>query len=118
MLAKETDSLTDFRDGRINLHYLHVNKAKRGRSCRACHDTHASTNPMHVRESVPFGKWQMPISFTPTKTGGTCMAGCHKKLSYDRTILPMPTTAPSSGGKVEKEKNADKTPEKKSQAKE
>ena len=83
-LLKETSTVTRFRNGSTNLHYIHVNKPRRGRSCRACHSTHASPNPMHVRKSVPFGRWEMPINFVPSKTGGTCTAGCHRALAYDR----------------------------------
>lgn len=82
-LTKATTTLTRFRNGDQNLHYLHVNKQK-GRTCRACHSTHAGPNPMQVRESVPYGSWNMPVSFTPTTTGGTCEAGCHRELAYDR----------------------------------
>lgn len=90
-LAKTTTTLTRFRNGDQNLHYLHVNKAK-GRTCRACHSTHAGPNPMQVRESVPYGSWKMPVHFTPTATGGTCEAGCHRELPYDRQ-KPVPRGA-------------------------
>jgi predicted CXXCH cytochrome family protein len=83
-LQKTTDALTGFRNGDTNLHYLHVNKDPRGRTCRACHSTHASTQDMHVRESVPYGQWSLPVSFKPTTTGGSCSPGCHKPYSYDR----------------------------------
>ena len=58
---------TSFRDGDVNLHYLHVNKAKRGRTCRACHSTHASKHNVIIRDSVPFGRWELPIN-RPTLT--------------------------------------------------
>lgn len=83
-LEKTTDALTGFRNGDRNLHFLHVNKDPRGRTCRACHSTHASTQDMHVREAVPYGQWQLPVSFTPSQTGGSCNPGCHKPYSYDR----------------------------------
>jgi len=84
VLTKETANLTDFRNGRLNLHYLHVNKAERGRTCRSCHETHASNLPKHVSETVPYGKWDLPIGFTKSETGGTCKPGCHVPASYDR----------------------------------
>ena len=84
VLAEKTGGLTKFRNGEQNLHYLHVNKADKGRSCRACHATHTSSQPLHLRESVPFGKWDMPVSFTQGPTGGSCKAGCHEPMSYDR----------------------------------
>ena len=90
---KETDTVTGFRNGTKNLHLVHVADPKRGRTCRACHSTHASTNPMHMAETVPFGNWQMPIDFTRTRTGGSCASGCHRKLSYDREN-PVKLTGP------------------------
>jgi predicted CXXCH cytochrome family protein len=97
-LVKEarTDRLTNFRNGKTNLHFLHVNRRK-GRTCRACHATHASKKPFHITESVPFGKrgWPIPINFEKTDTGGSCLPGCHKKYVYDRVtpvvnIEPLP----------------------------
>ena len=84
VLLKQTSSLTGFRNGDVSLHYVHENKAPQGRSCRACHSTHASLNPLHIRELVPYGNWQLPINFTPTPTGGRCAPGCHQELAYDR----------------------------------
>lgn len=87
---KETDIFTNFRNGKINLHYLHVNKKIKGRTCRTCHAVHASNNKDHIREELPFGSWKVPIHFNKTKTGGSCVTGCHKKYSYDRqNPLPM-----------------------------
>jgi len=84
VLTQQTTGLTKFRNGTENLHFLHVNKADRGRNCRACHDLHAGPQPMLVRTSVPYGNWQMPINYKPTSTGGSCAPGCHKEFSYDR----------------------------------
>ncbi len=87
--------LTRFRDGDRNLHWLHVNRTK-GRTCRACHDVHASRNPFHIRDSVPFGSkgWALEIRFEKTETGGSCLPGCHARASYDRgpELLPKPST--------------------------
>ena len=80
----ETASLTDFRNGSSNLHYLHVNKDRRGRTCRSCHATHASNLPKHIRKSVPYGVWDLPIQFAKTETGGSCKPGCHVPYAYDR----------------------------------
>ena len=84
VLTQRTTGLTKFRNGERNLHFLHVNKSDRGRNCRACHDAHASPNPLHVRSSVPYGNWEMPINFKQTQTGGSCAPGCHKPFEYDR----------------------------------
>ena len=78
------DDQTNFRNGRLNLHYLHVHREKDGLTCRACHTEHASNQPAHVREKVPSGDWEIPIKFTRSKTGGTCVTGCHKEYTYDR----------------------------------
>ncbi|GBD97375.1 MAG TPA: cytochrome C [Nitrospirae bacterium] len=84
VLNPETTKLTNFRNGNENLHFKHVNKPIKGRTCRACHETHASNSPKHIREAVPFGSWQLPLNYQKTKTGGSCMPGCHKLKKYDR----------------------------------
>lgn len=83
---QRTTSLTDFRNGDLNLHYLHVNRETKGRTCRACHDTHASNNSKHIRESVPFGSggWKLPIAYEQTVEGGRCAPGCHVPYEYNR----------------------------------
>jgi predicted CXXCH cytochrome family protein len=81
---EKTATLTDFRDGDRNLHFVHVNKTPKGRTCRACHETHASNAPNHIRKSVPFGAWSLPVNFAKTENGGTCAPGCHAPFSYDR----------------------------------
>ncbi|MBI5495403.1 MAG: cytochrome c3 family protein [Deltaproteobacteria bacterium] len=86
--TEETTALTEFRDGKRNLHHLHVNKAERGRTCRACHEVHASKWPFHIREGVPFGNkgWILKIQYEKTATGGSCAKSCHPKRVYNRTI--------------------------------
>lgn len=82
---KTTTTATNFRNGDVNLHYLHITApGESGRSCRVCHATHAANNPQQVRESSPFGQWNVPINFTATETGGSCGAGCHRARTYDR----------------------------------
>lgn len=82
---RRTDTLTGFRNGDYNLHYVHINKSDKGRSCKTCHDAHASPQQRLVKERIPgFGSWDIPIRYTKTDTGGTCVAGCHKPKSYDR----------------------------------
>jgi predicted CXXCH cytochrome family protein len=103
VLSEKTTGLTNFRNGDTNLHFLHVNKSDRGRSCRACHAVHASANPMHIRDSVPYGSWNMPINYKRGEDGGTCTPGCHKSFTYDRKTpvnyeepAPVsPTTSPA-----------------------
>lgn len=84
VLVKETENLTDFRNGKNNLHYLHVNDPEKGRTCRACHATHASNEPKRLRETVLYGGWEIPMQFKKTETGGGCSPGCHNPLDYDR----------------------------------
>lgn len=84
VLDPETTKLTNFRNGEDNLHFRHVNKPEKGRTCRACHETHASNFPKHIRVSVPFGAWELPVNFDKTETGGSCTPGCHKTKAYDR----------------------------------
>lgn len=99
-----TASLTDFRNGDRNLHYQHVHMDKKGRTCRACHETHASNHPKHVRDGVPFGSggWMLPIQFAKTDTGGSCAPGCHKPMKYDRVTPaenePVQASTGAEGG--------------------
>jgi predicted CXXCH cytochrome family protein len=81
---ERTQTATGFRDGDRNLHFLHVNREKKGRTCRACHEVHASPDSRLVRQRVPFGKWMMPIDFRASETGGSCEPGCHASRAYDR----------------------------------
>lgn len=84
-LDKVTTTLTNFRNGNLNLHYKHVNKDPKGRSCKACHEVHAGDQEKHIREEVPFGSmWSYPINYTKLPTGGKCVVGCHKPKQYDR----------------------------------
>ena len=83
---ERTTTATGFRDGDRNLHYVHVNDTK-GRSCRACHEVHASDLPFHLRQRVAFGPggWELPIGFVQAAQGGACSPGCHLPFDYDRT---------------------------------
>jgi hypothetical protein len=37
-----------------------------------------------VEESLGFGNWEMQMNFIPDEQGGSCLPGCHGKLSYRR----------------------------------
>jgi predicted CXXCH cytochrome family protein len=80
----ETTTLTSFRDGSRNLHFVHVNKAERGRTCRACHEVHASNQDHHIRDGVPYGPkgWILKLNYTKTPTGGSCAKTCHETKTY------------------------------------
>jgi predicted CXXCH cytochrome family protein len=92
----ETTTLTNFRDGSRNLHFVHVNKPDRGRTCRACHEVHASPNAHQLRESVPYGPkgWLLRVGYEQTPTGGTCARTCHDTKSYtNKTTTPAQAAA-------------------------
>ena len=78
------DGVTRFRDGDLNLHYVHVARRSWVQYCPACHGPHGSQQDRNVRQSVAFGKWQIPVLFNRTATGGTCAPGCHRPFDYDR----------------------------------
>lgn len=80
----DTSFATNFRDGNRNLHFVHVNKAEKGRTCKMCHALHGADNDRLLATTVPFGKWSLPINFVKTDTGGSCSPGCHKPQKYDR----------------------------------
>ncbi|MBI4843244.1 MAG: cytochrome c3 family protein [Nitrospirae bacterium] len=85
----ETTTLTNFRNGKINLHFKHVNKPDKGRVCRSCHETHASNHLKHIRDAVPFGSWEVPLNFNKTNDGGSCLPGCHKIKKYNRAKMEI-----------------------------
>lgn len=80
-----TDSATRFRNGKDNLHYLHVAAdSERGRSCRLCHTPHHALNAALIRKGMPFGKENLTLEFTSTPNGGTCDTTCHGSFEYSR----------------------------------
>jgi predicted CXXCH cytochrome family protein len=102
-LVAKTTALTNFRNGEQNLHYLHVNRDEKGRSCRTCHDIHGSNLPNHMASSVPFegSKWAMPLEYEKTGKGGRCTPGCHVTRTYDRGAAPatvITATNPTTRG--------------------
>ena len=70
-----------------------ITEPANGRSCRACHTTHAATGPGQLRATVDYGRWSIPIEFEQTDTGGSCAAGCHRARKYDRDD-PVPNDPP------------------------
>jgi len=81
--SEETEYGTGFRNGKNNLHRLHINGNK-GRNCRMCHNIHGSPQPFLIEEYIGFGSWEMQMNFTQEENGGSCLPGCHGKLSYQR----------------------------------
>ena len=86
-VSRETTTLTGFRDGAKNLHFVHLHQGDRGRTCRACHEVHASKQKLHVRDGVPYGSsgWVLKLNYARTPSGGSCEKTCHQKRSYSRT---------------------------------
>jgi len=84
---EHTENLTNFRNGDQNLHYLHVHRDEKGRTCKACHAIHGSSHPLHIADAVPFegSDWPLPIRFEKTADGGGCSPGCHEPMRYSRT---------------------------------
>lgn len=81
----ETTIYTRFRNGNNNLHYLHVVNKRKGRTCRACHEPHASDGPKLIgTKGTRFGDWKIPIRFEKSPSGGSCAPGCHRTFKYDR----------------------------------
>lgn len=82
----ETMALTSFRNGNRNLHFAHVNVGERGRTCRACHEVHASGQEHHIRQGVPFGSsgWVLKLNYLKTPDGGSCAKTCHETRAYLR----------------------------------
>lgn len=87
MAKPETTTLTAFRDGSRNLHYLHVHKDTNGRTCRACHEVHAAEQPHQIRDGVPYGKsgWVLKINYEQKHDGGLCAKTCHTAKGYKNT---------------------------------
>ncbi len=84
-LLTERDKTTNFRNGSQNLHNIHVADPRKGRTCKACHNLHASDGDKLINpDGIPFGDWNIPIRFAATDTGGSCMPGCHSTMKYDR----------------------------------
>lgn len=82
----QTTTLTSFRNGARNLHYVHLQQGSRGRTCRACHEVHASGQEHHIREGVPYGSggWVLRLNYRRTEGGGSCEKTCHQQKGYDR----------------------------------
>jgi predicted CXXCH cytochrome family protein len=85
MLSASNPEATNFKNGNLNLHFVHVNREK-ARNCTICHDIHGSNEPKQINQSVKFGKWMLPINFKKSENGGSCSSGCHKTESYHYDI--------------------------------
>jgi predicted CXXCH cytochrome family protein len=82
---EKTETATKFRNGDRNLHAVHVNKQRKGRSCTMCHNPHSSGQDRLIYTKAPgFGTWDIPIRYNSTTSGGGCSVGCHRTYRYDR----------------------------------
>lgn len=95
VMAERTTKVTGFRNGDVNLHSVHAKSGTRDKNCRACHTMHAGPSERLIRETMTYGKWQMPMRFNKTATGGSCFPGCHGQYAYDRE-KPVPATRPTT----------------------
>ena len=89
MLDKSNAALTSFRNGDVNLHYVHVNGDK-GRSCVVCHDPHGTPNDHLIKDNTQFGSWTMPLNYKVIPNGGSCSPGCHAERKYERVAVINP----------------------------
>ncbi|MEI6703673.1 MAG: cytochrome c3 family protein [Deltaproteobacteria bacterium] len=81
----ETSIYTKFRNGKRNLHYVHVVNSRKSRTCRICHQAHASNGEKLIdKESIKFGVWTIPVNLTLSASGGSCAPGCHQVFTYNR----------------------------------
>ncbi len=83
LVNEKQTTRTDFRNGERNLHAVHV-LGEKGRTCRACHHEHGTSQPRLIRAGVKYGQWDMPLKFDPSATGGNCQTPCHSAYRYDR----------------------------------
>lgn len=97
VMDANTTSATGFRNGATNLHFVHVNRDRKGRSCRTCHDAHAASPDKHIRDNVPYGPggWKLPLRYESLPDGGTCGGACHAPFEYNRV---RPVTYPTRPG--------------------
>jgi predicted CXXCH cytochrome family protein len=90
LLFPDTSIYTNFRNDKQNLHYLHVAKRRKGLTCKACHEPHASNWPKLINDkSAPFWSWRIPIRFVLTKNVVSCAPWCHGSKKYDRQDLVL-----------------------------
>ncbi len=91
---KTASDQTEFRNGEVNLHHLHVagrdekNKygitvKKDGMTCLGCHLTHGTSQAKLIRENLECGAtFCYTMNYRKFEGGGTCVVGCHKPKVY------------------------------------
>jgi predicted CXXCH cytochrome family protein len=83
MENKVDSTITNFRNGNQNLHFIHLSGNK-GHNCNICHNIHGSVFDYLISNKVKFGKWEMPLKYIKEENGGTCNTGCHEDKKYLR----------------------------------
>ena len=83
MEKDSTTTATNFRNGKVNLHFLHMNGEK-GRNCNLCHNVHGAASEHLISSKIRFGKWDMPLQYKIEEKGGSCNTGCHAEKKYFR----------------------------------
>lgn len=83
LTEQKSTTITSFRNGDKNLHYVHLNGPK-ARSCSNCHNVHAAPNAHLIENNVEFKTWDMPLNYEISETGGSCRTGCHGTKTYVR----------------------------------
>ncbi len=98
-MTARSDAVTSFRNGDMNLHFVHVNRDQKSRSCRICHDSHAADRERHIRAEISYGPggWKLPIKYERLADGGRCGAGCHPAFEYNRTTPVVYPPIPRDG---------------------
>ncbi|OFZ20327.1 MAG: hypothetical protein A2Z20_04505 [Bdellovibrionales bacterium RBG_16_40_8] len=81
----KADKETNFRNGSVNLHHLHVLGGKKVRSCRVCHDSHGSESEYLIRRNFMSKGFEIPTDFKKSVDGGSCATMCHNRKRYSRT---------------------------------
>lgn len=82
---------TGFSTAEKSLHYLHTNRQK-GRTCRMCHEPHASPEAHLLRAKVPFGKWKFDMTWKPGQgeAAASCAPACHGEKKYNGGLKAPP----------------------------
>lgn len=88
MLNEFTTDATNFRNGNVNMHYLHI-KGEKGRSCNTCHDSHGAKGKFLINDKVSFGTMELDMNFVVKEFGGSCATVCHAEKGYDRSVEPI-----------------------------
>jgi predicted CXXCH cytochrome family protein len=82
LLNKDDVTSTNFRTSTKNLHWKHV--VEESKSCKMCHETHGSKQPVFIRESFKMNDQDINLKYSKNEKGGVCTYTCHDVKSYSR----------------------------------